>query len=55
MDGSAKIEVDKESIQQLSDENTFEKIKSQLQIIGFSSVSVDPDGYRPGKINVIAD
>ncbi len=55
LDGSAKIEVDKESIQQLSDENTFEKIKSQLQIIGFSSVSVDPEGYRPGKINVMAD
>ena len=55
MNGSAKIEVDVQSLKQLYDEKTFEKIKSQLQIIGFSSVVVDPEGYRSGKINVIAD
>jgi uncharacterized protein len=55
MNGSAKIEVDTESIKQLYDQKTFEKIKSQLRVIGFSSVSVDPEGYGPGKINVIAD
>jgi len=55
MNGSAKIEVDTPSLKQLYDEKTFEKIKSQLQVIGFSSVVVDPEGYRPGKINVIAD
>jgi len=26
-----------------------------LHQIGFISVMVDPDGYKPGKINVIAD
>jgi len=24
-------------------------------MIGFSSVQIDPEGYKPGKINVIAD
>jgi PP-loop superfamily ATP-utilizing enzyme len=26
-----------------------------LKQIGFDSVIVDPEGYKPGKINVIAD
>lgn len=55
LDGSAKIEVDTDSIHQLYDKKIFDKIKSHLQIIGFSSVSIDPEGYSPGKINVMAD
>ncbi len=30
-------------------------IQSRLAMIGFTSVEVDPDGYSPGKLNVIAD
>ena len=55
LDGSAKIEVDADSIQQLCDKKIFDKVKSHLQTIGFSSVSVDPEGYGPGKINVMTD
>ena len=53
-DGSAKIEVDKEMISVL-DKNTMNQITKKLKLIGFSSVEIDKDGYKPGKINVIAD
>ena len=40
--------------------STFEKdvlkqISEKLKMIGFTDVEVDPEGYKPGKINVIAD
>lgn len=53
-DGSAKIEVDKEMIS-LFDEDTLNQITEKLKLIGFSSVDVDKDGYKPGKINVISN
>jgi uncharacterized protein len=31
------------------------EITKKLKMIGFSAVEIDPDGYKPGKINVIAD
>ena len=55
MDGVAKIEVDPDSIERISGGALFNELKSQLCLIGFKSVTVDPKGYRPGKINVIAD
>ena len=51
-DGSAKIEVDKEMIS-IFDEHIMNQITEKLKLIGFSSVDVDKDGYKPGKINVI--
>ena len=27
----------------------------KLKLIGFSSVDIDKDGYKPGKINVISN
>ena len=51
-DGSAKIEVDKEMIN-VFDENIMNQITEKLKLIGFSSVDIDKDGYKPGKINVI--
>ncbi|MGY5150634.1 MAG: ATP-dependent sacrificial sulfur transferase LarE [Candidatus Nitrosopumilus sp. bin_68KS] len=54
LNGSAKIEVDKEMIS-LFDESIFEQISEKLKLIGFSTVEIDPEGYKPGKINVIAD
>ncbi len=32
-----------------------QQILSQFKLIGFSSLEIDPDGYSPGKLNVIAD
>jgi len=51
-EGSAKIEVDKEMIS-IFDENIMNQLNEKLKIIGFNSVEIDRDGYRPGKINVI--
>lgn len=53
IDGIAKIEVDKNMISSL---DTFlQEITLKLTMIGFSSVVIDPEGYKPGKLNVIAD
>ena len=54
LDGSAKIEVDKEMISIFNDE-ILKQITNKLKMIGFTTVEVDQEGYKPGKINVIAD
>ncbi|QLH02386.1 ATP-dependent sacrificial sulfur transferase LarE [Nitrosopumilus cobalaminigenes] len=54
IDGSAKIEVEKQMISRL-DQNVLKQITEKLKMIGFTSVEVDQEGYKPGKINVIAD
>jgi len=54
LDGSAKIEVDKEMIP-VFDNGILKQITAKLKMIGFTAVEVDPDGYSPGKINVIVD
>jgi uncharacterized protein len=54
IDGSAKIEVEKQMISQF-DDDILKQITEKLKMIGFTSVEVDQEGYRPGKINVIAD
>jgi len=51
-DGAAKIEVDKTMIS-VFDENVMNQLNEKLKIIGFNSVEIDEEGYRPGKINVI--
>lgn len=55
IDGIAKIEVDLDNVKTISDEDTFSELNSQLRLIGFRSIVIDPEGYRPGKINVIVD
>ena len=52
--GSAKIEVEKQMLSKL-DDVILKQITEKLKMIGFTSVEVDPEGYKPGKINVIAD
>ena len=52
--GIAKIEVEKEMISVFNDD-ILKQLDEKLQMIGFSSVQIDPEGYKPGKINVIAD
>jgi len=54
INGSAKIEVEKHMIPRF-DEITLKQITEKLKMIGFTSVEVDQEGYRPGKINVIPD
>ena len=52
--GIAKIEVEKEMIS-VFDDDIIQQLDKKFQMIGFSSVQIDPEGYKPGKINVIAD
>jgi uncharacterized protein len=52
--GCAKIEVDKEKIS-IFDDNIINQLSEKLKLIGFTSVKIDKDGYRPGKINVISN
>lgn len=54
LDGIAKIEVDKDQTS-VFQYDILNEITNKLKLIGFLSVQIDPDGYRPGKINVIAD
>ncbi|NIM25403.1 MAG: ATP-dependent sacrificial sulfur transferase LarE [Nitrososphaeria archaeon] len=54
LDGIAKLEIEKEKIP-LLDQQIIKEIEEKLKTIGFSNLIIDPEGYRPGKINVIAD
>ena len=51
LDGIAKIEVYIDKIPLLRDNQKIEEISEKLQMLGFSSVQVDYDGYMPGKVN----
>ena len=53
LDGTAKIEVEPDNILLIYNKNYLEQIIKKLQMIGFSSVIIDPDGYRSGKMNLI--
>ena len=54
LDGIAKLEVASNELNLLN-EKILKKISSKLQLFGFSSVIVDPEGYKPGKINMITE
>jgi len=51
----ARIEVDVDELPLLENSVVLQKIKNQLKLISFDDVSIDPDGYKPGKINVITN
>jgi len=51
--GNARIEVLPHDIAKVQKRRG--EISSQLRLIGFDSLEIDPDGYRTGKLNVIAD
>jgi len=53
MNGTAKIEVGVDELSLLENNLVLQKIKDQLKLISFEDVSIDPEGYRSGKINVI--
>jgi len=48
----AKVEVDKQNIAKFNQE-ILDEISSKFRLIGYSGVEIDPDGYVPGKINVM--
>ena len=52
LDGIAQLEVNYDELNLLN-EKILKKIRSNLQLLGFSTVIVDPEGYKPGKINSI--
>ncbi|MGI0072259.1 MAG: ATP-dependent sacrificial sulfur transferase LarE [Nitrosotalea sp.] len=54
-DDEARIEVDQNDINLLSDSKKISTLMDSLKEFGFKSVFIDPEGYRPGKLNVIAD
>lgn len=54
INGMAKIEIGQDELDLLRLVNTVE-LTTKLKSIGFESVTIDETGYRPGKINVIAD
>ena len=53
--GSAKIELGRDELSLFAEKTKLDELIAKLKLIGFDSVTVDEDGYRPGKINVIAD
>jgi len=55
MGGIAKIEVGVDELSLLENNTVLQKIKDQLKLISFENVSIDPEGYRPGIINVITN
>lgn len=54
IDGTAKIEVGQDELSLIRAVN-IDELTSKLKSLGFESVTIDETGYRPGKINVIAD
>ncbi|MFM8659400.1 MAG: ATP-dependent sacrificial sulfur transferase LarE [Candidatus Nitrosotenuis sp.] len=54
INGMAKIEVGADELVLVRNVN-LDELSSKLKSIGFESVVIDETGYRPGKINVIAD
>jgi len=54
IDGSAKIEVEEHMVSRFN-ESILKQVTEKLKMIGFYSVEIDQEGYKPGKINVIID
>jgi uncharacterized protein len=55
LDGIAKIEVEVKDLKLFSNKFILGDISKKLQQIGFKKAILDPDGYKPGKFNVIVD
>ncbi len=54
INGMAKIEIGQDELDLLQLANITD-LAAKLKSIGFESVTIDETGYKPGKINVIAD
>jgi uncharacterized protein len=53
--GAAKIEVGRDELFLFEEKSKLDDLVAKLKSIGFDTVVIDQDGYKPGKINVIAD
>lgn len=51
----ARIEVGQNELHLLSDLEKVSALNDRLRELGFESVTIDKEGYRPGKLNVITD
>ncbi len=49
--GDARIEVPREDIPRISKGVVFNEVSKRLKDIGFSQVTIDPEGYRQGSTN----
>ena len=53
INGIARIEVDFDKINLLTENSNKSEIFSKLKMIGFSNIEIDPEGYSSGKLNLI--
>ena len=53
INGTARIEIEPDKLSLLDDIVLRNEIFSKLNMIGFSKVEIDPDGYQSGKLNII--
>lgn len=53
--GVARVEAPREAIASLSESDTKRALADKLLAIGFSSVEIDPEGYRSGSLNEMLD
>lgn len=51
----ARVEIGRNELHLLSDKPRISLVRERLMQIGFEQVSIDEEGYRPGKLNVIVD
>jgi len=50
---SARIELPKEDLSRFYEENLFEPVHKRFLEIGFKQVTVDPEGFRSGRMNEV--
>ena len=48
---SVNIEVDPGQVSQLLETTTREKVENYMRSIGYDEITIDPEGYRQGKLN----
>ena len=53
INGNARIEVESDKINLITEDSNKSEIFSKLKMIGFSDVEIDPEGYSSGKLNLI--
>lgn len=51
MEDSARIELPREDLPRFYKENLFEPVRKRFLEIGFQEVTVDPEGFRSGRLN----
>ncbi|MBA7556999.1 hypothetical protein ES705_49727 [subsurface metagenome] len=48
---AVRIEVDPDQVSQILDTGMKDRIETYLKSIGYEEITIDPDGYRRGKLN----